>query len=536
MKRVVAAAFSAACYLYRTYLPQNSQHRSTGLIRLLFLNSDDRDFRSLSTIFLVVACVLGFTFQVDARAQSGATTIFNSHVNTWLTNPGAYSNGLPTALTHVQIVTTNTLTNQPISGAFALNMSGNAYMRSLSVGNGNTYNVNLPSNARHLFLGSSSPTESLITVTNNSTLSFSLTGSGTVSLVSSGNFRIDSGSSLNVTAAITGTAAISKTGAGIATFSGVNTYSGGTNINGGTLAVANAAALGSTGTISFGGGTLQYNGITTDFSSRFSTAANQAYSINTNGNNVSFAGTLVSSGGSMFKSGNGTLTLTGTGNTYNGGTTVGAGVLVATGPLANQSFHVASGATLQSSAALNATGNNTINGTVNGDFNLLAGGTLKGDGTLTGAVQIGGKLAAGNSIGLLKIDGSVTFGANSIFEVEIDTVNPPAADLVAVKNVLSLNNAELSLVDFANANSPVALGTEFQIATFGTLSGRFLGLNEGARFDRIGNTWAISYGITKPGAITLTAVPEPSAFLFVGVGLGWHLLRRRTRPASQLAC
>ena len=60
-------------------------------------------------------------------------------------------------------------------------------------------------------------------------------------------------------------------------------------IDGGTLQTV-AGGLGTTGTINFGGGILQYAAATTtDFSSRISSANNQAFNIDTNGNNVTFA-------------------------------------------------------------------------------------------------------------------------------------------------------------------------------------------------------------------------------------------------------
>ena len=118
-----------------------------------------------------------------------------------------------------------------------------------------------------------------------------------------------------------------KQGTGTLTLSGNNTYTGGTEINAGTLRLGSANAIGSTGTITFGGGTLQFSSAnTTDYSSRFSTAASQAYKIDTNGQNVTLASALTSSDGSLTKTGAGTLTLTGT-NTYTGGTTISSGSL-----------------------------------------------------------------------------------------------------------------------------------------------------------------------------------------------------------------
>ncbi len=118
-----------------------------------------------------------------------------------------------------------------------------------------------------------------------------------------------------------------KNGAGTLILNQANTYSGGTTLTGGELSLGNAGAIGATGTLSFGGGTLQFTASnTTDYSSRFSTSANQLYSFDTNGQSVTLAGNLTSGGGSLAKSGDGILSLTGS-NTYSGGTTLTGGEL-----------------------------------------------------------------------------------------------------------------------------------------------------------------------------------------------------------------
>ena len=119
---------------------------------------------------------------------------------------------------------------------------------------------------------------------------------------------------------------LTKLGYGTLTLSGVNTYSGGTNLNGGILSLESADALGTTGTISFGGGTLQYTANTTDYSDRFSTVANQLFSIDTYGQSITFASPISSIGGTLTKLGYGTLTLSGV-NTYSGGTNLNGGTL-----------------------------------------------------------------------------------------------------------------------------------------------------------------------------------------------------------------
>lgn len=118
-----------------------------------------------------------------------------------------------------------------------------------------------------------------------------------------------------------------KTGAGKLTLSGANSYTGGTAINAGVIEVGSAGALGSTGTIGFGGGTLRFTaGNTTDYSSRFTTTAGQTFRIDTNGQTVTFASNLTSSVGHLTKLGAGTLIISGT-SAYGGETTIMEGVL-----------------------------------------------------------------------------------------------------------------------------------------------------------------------------------------------------------------
>lgn len=103
---------------------------------------------------------------------------------------------------------------------------------------------------------------------------------------------------------------ITKSGNGWLLLNGDNSFTGNVAINGGSIELGHANALGSGGTISFGGGTLRYGtGVTTDYSGRFGTADNQVFRIDTNGNDVVLAQGISSNGGSIIKSSAGNLTL-----------------------------------------------------------------------------------------------------------------------------------------------------------------------------------------------------------------------------------
>lgn len=99
-----------------------------------------------------------------------------------------------------------------------------------------------------------------------------------------------------------------------------------------TLGVAQdgttSGPLGTAGTISLPGGTLRYTAANThDYSARFSTAANQQYRVDTNGQDVIWASPLTSSGGRLIKTGTGTLTINAT-NTASGNVEIAGGTVV----------------------------------------------------------------------------------------------------------------------------------------------------------------------------------------------------------------
>ncbi|EKQ6829193.1 autotransporter-associated beta strand repeat-containing protein, partial [Salmonella enterica] len=167
--------------------------------------------------------------------------------------------------------------------------------------------------------------------------------------------------------AISGSGQVVKSGDKTLTLSGSNTYTGGSTINDGTLVASNVEALG-TGDVT----------------------NNATLELNTGGdftNNISGSGQVV-------KSGDETLTLSGS-NTYTGGTTINDGTLVATSVEALGSGDVTNDAVL----ALNTGGDfaNNIGGTgsvvKSGDETL----TLSGTNSYTGGTLIsGGTLVATN--------------------------------------------------------------------------------------------------------------------------------------------
>jgi autotransporter-associated beta strand protein len=147
---------------------------------------------------------------------------------------------------------------------------------------------------------------------------------------------------------------------------GLYELNGGTLITNVILGQYNSGNYG-TSTFDFNGGTLQASATNTGFVQGLTTVNVQAGGaiINTNGFSDTITSNLISdpsvvggTDGGLTKQGSGTLTLSGTGNTYNGNTTVSGGTLqIDTGFLAATStVSIASGATMN----LDFTGTDTI--------------------------------------------------------------------------------------------------------------------------------------------------------------------------------
>ena len=263
-------------------------------------------------------------------------------------------------------------------------------------------------------------------------------------------YRATAPGQMNISGAISGPIAL-VVDAGTLKLSGANTYTGSINLNGGELIVNTAenagvsGPLGVGGTISFTGGALGFSvNNTFDYSSRFSTASNQAYSIDTGGQNVTFGNGLTSSGGSLAKSGSGTLRLANT-SSYSGLTTMSGGKLVFKAPKTGSgNISLADGAVLgvYANGFQVAPGTLTL-GTTSGctlEFNyvnstttaLLAATNLSAAGTITINVN-SGTFNVGQSYPLL------TWTSGSAPMVSLGVLNGYTGNLSFIGNTLLLN-------------------------------------------------------------------------------------------------
>jgi filamentous hemagglutinin family protein len=273
---------------------------------------------------------------------SGSSTVNNSYFGTssdgqgyfYYPNSGTNSVTLNGPVTIGSNVTINSA-GQPININGTL--SSDNSNRNLSL-NASSFTVGAVSNFNNLSVRTSSFTADNISNVNTLNLDSSeINISGTLSV--NQHYIFINSQDLTFSNILAGAADLTKQGSGVLTLTGQNTFTGGVNLNEGTLSLGVAedpsfGPLGKTGLITFNGGTLQFTSSNQyDYSSRFSSADNQQFIIDTQNNNVTFASALRGTGSSLTKLGGGAnsyyggvLTLTGH-NTFTGGVYLNGGTI-----------------------------------------------------------------------------------------------------------------------------------------------------------------------------------------------------------------
>ncbi len=328
----------------------------------------------------------------------------------------------------------------------------------------------------------------------NSTLTLNVTGAQDFS----GLIRNGNGSN--------GTLTIVKAGDGTQTLSGTNnTYTGGTQINAGSLQVASTGALGTTGNVTFGGGTLQYasGGNGTDYSSRIKSSGS-AVSLDTNGQSVAMAGVIDSSNAAgLTKLGSGTLTLSGN-NTYTGITTVSVGVLniqnaTALGSTGNGTT-VSSGAALQIQGGI-AVGSEALALSGTGISNDGALRNISGNNTFGGLVTLGAGTRINSDAGTLTLGNNGTITGSGFGLTVGGAGNTTIAGIIGTGTGTVTKDGSGKLVLFSTSS----VGNTFTGGVF--LNAGTLGVYEGSSLGQLPVSAATQLTFTGNSTLQFQATP-----------------------------
>ena len=210
-----------------------------------------------------------------------------------------------------------------------------------------------------------------------------------------------------------------------------------------------------------------------------------------NGLSTTFSGEISDRngvGGSLSKSGTGTLTLTNA-NTYTGATTLIAGSLLVNNP----------------SGAGTGPGAVSANAGVLGGNGTIAGAVTIGTGSGSGAFLAPG--ASSGQIGTLTLQSSLTFNSDGTCQAELNSTTAQADEIIGNGIVIDAG-AQFTLADLGGGSLPV--GTTFTIIsnTAATpISGIFSNLADGSAVTVGSNTYQASYEGGDGNDLTLTVVP-----------------------------
>ncbi|RFS08380.1 autotransporter-associated beta strand repeat-containing protein [Salmonella enterica] len=289
--------------------------------------------------------------------------------------------------------------------------------------------------------------------------------------------------------AISGSGQVVKSGDETLTLSGTNTYSGGTLISGGTLVASNVEALGT-------------GDVTND----------AVLELNTSGD---FDNAL-SGSGQVEKSGDGTLTLSGS-NTYTGGTLISGGTLVASNVEALGTGDVTNDAVLE----LNTGG--TFDNAISGSGQVVKSGddalTLSGSNTYTGGTIISGGTLVATNVDALG-SGDVTDDATLELNTGGDFDNAISGSGQVVKSgddVLTLSGANSYSGGTLISDGTLVASNVEALGTGDVTDNATLELNTGGTFD---NAISGSGQVEKSGddALTLSGANSYSGGTLISDG------------------
>lgn len=475
-------------------------------------------------------------------ATSGLITSWNTDSSGLWTTGSNWSAGEPTAAGDTATF------GSAITSPRTVTLDANRTIGNIVFNNANAYTI-APAAAESLTIGDGTANKTIQVTSGSHTIAAPAVFSSSVTA------DITAGQTLTLSGAISGTGGLTKgVSAGTLYLTSSNSYTGPTAVNVGTVEFVAGGIGGSV--LIVNGGTLRYaTGNTQDISSKTLSVDAGGATIDTNGNNVTFANPIGNGGsGGLTKTGAGTLTLGGT-VAYSGATTVSAGAIVVTAAnslgtvnVSAGSFQVGNGGTtgsLGGSATVALTSGGTLafnrSDTYGGSFGnsitgtgavVLSSGTLTFAGARTysgtttvqnATFQLDNSSAAGTGgvvlgpNGTLRVGNASTFIGNAVTVSGVSTTAyVSASDATGGFSSSFTGSADQTLgvagstaVNFSGAGTKQLqnfLGT-VQVPAGGYLAFRATSLNNGsdnALFDVNGQVYTRNNGAVALGALSGT--------------------------------
>ena len=260
---------------------------------------------------------------------------------------------------------------------------------------------------------------------------------------------------------------------------------------GGTFNITTAGPIGAAGPVTVG--SIEGSGL-------YFLGANQ---LTTGGNNLSttVSGLIQGPGGSLVKSGSGTLTLSNI-NSYSGPTTVNAGALIVDGSIASSSLTtVSSGATLG--------GSGTVGSTI-----INAGGSFApGPAGAPGAMTVAGIIASAN----------LAFQSGALYVVQVNPTNASTTNVSGTASLAGTVHANFAPGSYFRNSFTILTAREGRTGTFDALATSGLPAGFRASLSYTGNSAVLNLLaqlVPTAGQPSVPGQPPPPTFTVNHINVG----------------